>query len=180
MSTAADTPASASMSPYERLLGAAFDQLHPHVQKAHLPPLEATGVFEVRHGSGIIVRTMVSLLGLPPAGPAQPVDLTVALKRGGLIWRRKIGPRDLRTTQIARGDLLIERKGAGTVRFALDVESGSLIYRQVGATLLGLPAPFAPKVQGRVSAAEVGWHVDVVVSWRGKLVCQYGGELRLK
>jgi len=41
-----------------------------------------------------------------------------------------------------------------------------------------LPSRLAPRVRGRVSPIPDGWCVEVVVEWRGHLICRYGGPMR--
>ena len=43
-------PAATGVSPYEVILGETFASLHPHVRRAHLPPLRAEGTIDVEHG----------------------------------------------------------------------------------------------------------------------------------
>ena len=53
------------MSPYQALLGDAFNTLHPNVRRAHEAPLSAEGTFDVVHGTHRVTRILVALMKLP-------------------------------------------------------------------------------------------------------------------
>ena len=168
-------------SPYRAILGLAFETLHPHVQRAHLAPLDARGTMTVDRGAHPLTPLLAKLLKLPGAGAGQPVELSVrAAKRGELVWTRQIGSSSLETRQISRGRRLVETNGLGSVAFDLIAEDGTLLYRQVSMRCGGLPLPgvLAPRVAASVSPAESGWVVTVIVTWRGHLICRYTGCMR--
>ena len=180
-------------SPYRAALGNAFDTLAPQVQRAHLPPLAATGTFDVEHGSTWFAPLLARLLKLPAAGGAQPVSLDVRAEGDHLHWNRHIGAVRLSTRQHAAGALIVERAGIGTIVFALAVENGALVYRQVSFSVAKVPLPrvVAPQVRARVSAASTsalrptadrrdGWHVEVHVTWGARLVCRYAGAMAIR
>ena len=167
-------------SPYETILGPAFASLHAHVRGAHLPPLRAEGTIDVEHGAGWLARPLVWLMKLPAAGPGQPVRLVVSEEGSDLVWTRCIGGSILRTRQRAIGSRLVERSSLGRVSFDLAVEDGALLYRQSSFHVAGLPvpAPLCPHVTAAVSATVDGWHVAVMVTWRGRILCRYAGTIR--
>jgi hypothetical protein len=167
-------------SPYREILGDDFDQLHPHVQRAHLAPLIATGSLDVTHGSGVVAGAMRKAMHLPSAGLGQPVSLSVTAVPGGIEWSRRIGSTPLKTLQTNSRGKLVERGGPGKVLFTLEVADGSLRYLQHSASFLGVPVPrlLSPSVAGLVSPTDDGWRVEVIVTWRGRLICQYQGEMR--
>jgi Domain of unknown function (DUF4166) len=167
-------------SPYEAVLGPAFASLHAHVRRAHLPPLSAEGTIDVEHGSGWLARPIIWLMKLPASGRRQPVRLDVAEDGSELVWTRRIGGSILRTRQRASGSRIVEHSGLGRVSFALAVDDGALLYRQSRFHVAGLPVPssLSPRVGAVVSATVEGWHVAVTVTWRGRIVCRYGGTMR--
>jgi hypothetical protein len=169
--------AARSCSPHEAVLGEAFASLHPHVRRAHLPPLRAEGTIDVEHGPGWLARSIVRFMNLPAAGPGQPARLDVAGNGSEVVWTRGIGGSVLRTRQRASGSRLVERSGVGRISFDLAVENGALLYRQASIHVAGLPMPssLSPRVGAIVSGTEEGWRVAVTVEWRGRLVCRYGG-----
>lgn len=120
-------------------------------------------------------------MNLPAAGTRQPARLDVAYEGSELVWTRRIGGVILRTRQHASGSRLVERSGLGCISFDLAVENGALLYRQSSIHVGGLPLPSAlsPQVDAVVSATVEGWRVLVTVTWRGRMVCRYGGCIRL-
>lgn len=167
------------VSPYEAVLREAFLALDPEVQRAHLPPLVATGTLDVEHGSHPVTKPLVKLMNLPRAGRSQTVRLEVTIDGAELIWMRRIGDVSLHTRQGAAGSCIVERSGLGRIVFRLRAEHGNLLYRQTAMTIAGIRVPgiIAPHVDARVSAAPGGWHVDVRVTWRTHLVCRYAGRM---
>ena len=167
------------VSPYEAALGEAFLALDPEVQRAHLAPLVAVGTLDVEHGSHWTAKPLVKLLRLPNAGRSQPVQLVVTTDGDALVWTRRIGNVDLRTRQSRAGSCIVERSGLGRMVFRLLAEQGDLRYRQTALSLAGIRVPgiIAPHVEARVSALPGGWHVEVRVTWRTHLVCQYAGKM---
>lgn len=176
-----------SLSPYQALLGDAFDTLHPNVRRAHQAPLRAEGQFDVVHGSNRLTPILVRLMKLPAAGTSLPVDLLVVLEpspagsiSASMRWTRRIGRSTLETRQFARGGLLVEESGSGRMIFSLQAVAGDLIYERASSTLahVRVPGRLSPMVRARVSPDVQGWRVEVVIEWRGNLICRYWGTMR--
>jgi hypothetical protein len=167
-------------SPYQQILGQAFELLHPNVREAHLAPLVGKGQLDVLHGTFWLAPLLVGLMKLPAAGKEQPVKLSVAANDRNVEWNRSIGKSILRTYQHADGCRLVERNGPGSVSFELDIVDGALHYKQASMKLAGLTIPkgIMPRVAGVVGPTKFGWRVEVSVTWRGHLICRYGGELK--
>jgi hypothetical protein len=172
-------PVATGGSPYEAVLGEAFASLHPHVRRAHVSPLHAEGSIDVEHGAGRLSRVLIWLMKLPAAGACQPVALDVTGRGPDLLWTRRIGSVILRTRQRASGSQIVERSGLGRIAFDLAVDESALRYRQSSLHIAGLrlPRALSPCVGALVSAATVGWHVEVTVRWRARLVCRYAGTV---
>jgi hypothetical protein len=169
------------------LLGDVYDTLHPSVRAAHEAPLVAEGVFDVVHGSHLLVPVLVWIMKLPARGTSVPVHLQVVYEsatRGvrspDMRWTRRIGRSRLETRQYAEDDSLVEKSGAGCVVFVLHAADGSLNYERLSTRFMGLrvPSPFSPRIHACVSPDPAGWHVDVTVHWRNHLVCRYWGRMR--
>ena len=168
------------IEPYRGLLGEAFESMHPHVRRAHTAPLAATGTVDVEHGRHWLTPLMVFALGLPQAGRAQPVRLDVVMNGADMEWWRRIGRTMLHTRQRAEGRYLVERRGVGRIAFGLDVRDGALRYTQAAIYVAGIRAPrsVGPFVAASVAPTAGGWHVDVSVAWRGRLMCHYAGDMQ--
>ena len=95
-------------------------------------------------------------------------------------WQRRIGQMPLSTRQYAHRGFLIEADGLGRVAFSLRAASGCLLYEHAWLRFLFLriPAVLAPRVRARVSPDPQGWHVEVIVEWRGHLICRYWGTMQ--
>jgi hypothetical protein len=175
-------------SPYQELLGTAYDALASAVRIAHEAPLSADGAMEVAHGRHFLTPLLVRIMQLPAAGKNVPVVLHVTNEtRNGqqgsatMSWRRQIGATVLDTRQFARDERLVEQSGPGCVEFALRTgDDGSLRYEAVACRFLRvrLPRWLSPHVRAQVCPTTTGWRVEVVVEWRGQLICRYGGPMR--
>jgi hypothetical protein len=174
-------------TPYQALLGDAFNTLHPNVRRAHEAPLNAHGAFDVVHGTHRLTRMMVALMKLPAAGSRIPVVLSVVIgparmNSGPLTmrWERRIGRTRLSTCQHAHRGFLIEENGLGRVVFSLRAANGCLLYEHawLGFLFLRVPPVLSPRVRARVSPDARGWHVEVIVEWRGHLICRYSGTMQ--
>jgi hypothetical protein len=157
------------------------------VRRAHEAPLEAQGVLDVVHGTHRVTPILVALMKLPAAGIRVPVVLGVVsgparLDSGqfAMRWERRIGHTPLSTCQYARRGFLVEESGLGRVVFSLRAANGSLLYEDAGLRFLFLRVPrlLSPRVRARVSPDPQGWCVEVVVDWRGHLICRYWGRMQ--
>jgi len=175
-----------AQTPYKTLLGDQYNQLHPHVRTAH-EPLAAEGHLDVVHGGYVLTPLLVRMMNLPAAGSATPVTLIVDLDPSSapaptMRWMRQIGSTRLNTQQFASGGCLVERSGPGRIEFNLSVdESGGLLYQRTRCRFLGVPLPTSvtPDVRATVAPTSDGWHVAVVVQWRGHDICRYHGAMRV-
>jgi hypothetical protein len=143
----------------------------------------------VSRGTGRLARWLASLLGLPAAGEAVPVTLTVTASADGEEWRRTFAGVPLVTRQSARPDgLLAERVGLAELRFRLEVRDGGLVYHPAGAALrlgwLRMPLPnwLAPTVVAREAPAGASGRAEVSIRMSvpllGLLICYEGAIAR--
>jgi hypothetical protein len=154
------------------LLGASWNDLGQAVQRLHNlgDTVQATGTFQVRHGSNRLARWLARLAGLPPAGEAVEVRLVVTPQGRGEQWRRTFAGRPLVSFQRPRPDgLLAEHLGPLELRFRLEVAAGALIYHLVGVALrfgslrIPLPRCCAPCVAAWEKPTETPDRVQVSV-----------------
>ncbi|HEU4688275.1 MAG TPA: DUF4166 domain-containing protein [Vicinamibacterales bacterium] len=173
-------PAATGSSPYETILGDAFASLPAHVRRAHLAPLRAEGAMDVDHGRGLLTQPIIWLMHLPGPGPRQSVRLDVAEDGSELVWTRQIGSSILRTRQRASGSRLVETLGRGSISFDLSVDDGALLYRHSAMRVAGvrIPSMLSPHVAAAVSGTATGWHVEVTITWRDRMVCRYAGDMQ--
>jgi hypothetical protein len=181
MADAAGQTCGAGAGRYERLVGEGWGGLDEPVRRFHAraggAAARAAGTFAVRRGTGRAACTLARLLGLPEAGEAVPLLLSVTPHGGGERWRRRFAGRDFVTEQHAHAGLLMaERVGPFELLYRLTAEGGALAYRQEAAALcagrlrLRLPRRLAPRVEARERAGEGGRGVRVSVRVTAPLV----------
>jgi hypothetical protein len=174
---------------YERIVGVGWGDLDEPVRRFHTyrGELRGAGKFAVRRGTGLAVRLLARLLGLPEAGEAAALRLSVkTLEDGGERWRRTFAGKDFITEQHAYAEtLLAERTGPFEMHFSLTAEGGALAYRQVGAALragrlrVRLPRRLAPRIEAWERARGDGVDVSVrVTSPLVGLLIEYEGLVK--
>jgi hypothetical protein len=183
-------PSSAEATLYERLLGKEWSRLPEIVRKVHLDASgkPRRGCFRVVRGQGRLAKALASILRLPPAGDATPIQLEIRSDGRGEQWLRTFGTRRLTTLQYeAPNGLLAERFGFLELRFRLIVFDNSLSYSQervflcVGRRRIPLPRWISPRVSATEAAVDARrTHVTVKVSapYIG-LIIAYEGELEI-
>lgn len=147
---------------YPRLLGAAWDELHPAVQRVHADArlTHAEGLFQVSRASGWLLGLALDAARVPRASGAARVRLAVVCHGLAERWRRTFEGRPLETVQTeGSGGLLVECAGPLEFRFRLAVQQGDLLFRQqslivrLGPLWVRLPQSLAIQVAARESAA---------------------------
>lgn len=186
-----DAVVDASAGLYRRVLGAAWDELHPSVRRFHADgqPVQATGVFQIRHGKNRVARWATWIGGLPAEGEAVAVTLTVMTSPEGETWSRRFANRPMRSVQSRRSNgLLAEGMGPLEIRFRLEVIEGSLIYHPAGAALrlgpLRIPLPrwLAPSVSAWEKPLDDPRCIQVLIEVTSPLLgllVSYGGVVTL-
>jgi len=150
---------------YRRLLGARFEALPTRVRELH----NVTGISvwrgraDVERGISLVARALAGLLGLPPAGRDQWVEVTFTPDGGTELWERRFGGAVFRSLQYERRGLLRERIGPVTLIFALDVSEKGLSLVPRGVRCLGLPLPpfLVPAVRTLESEREGRYRFEV-------------------
>ncbi len=157
---------------YPKLLGEAWANLDSAVQRLHSchGPVQAGGIFHIRHGSNWFARLLAWLMQLPKAGEAVDTRLRITAQGDREEWRRHFAGRPWITVQFAGSDgLLVERVGLTETRFRLQVLAGALNYQSVSAALcvgrLRVPIPrwFCPKVTASEKPTGEDGHIAVSV-----------------
>ena len=142
------------------------------------------GRLRVQRGSGLCARLLGRLLRLPRANESAETRLIVTSRPDGEEWRRTFDGRRFDTRQFEAADgVLAERVGVLEFRFRLEASTGSLVFRQVAATLvlgslrLRLPDRWAPWIEAREDSAgarRMGVHVRVTLPLVGRLLAYDG------
>ncbi len=181
-----NTQDKASASLFQRLLGPAFEQLAPAVQRGHQPgvALLLSGQASVRRGPGLLARMVCRLMGFPAAGDAVPVRVHLQAQGAEERWVRRFGAQRFesrfRPGQGAHQGLLVEQFGPLRFHIALAVVDGALHWTVRSGALWRIPLPFALLPSGDSSeyASEGRFHFDVEIAHplAGRIV-QYRGWL---
>lgn len=174
---------------YPRLLGERWTELADPVRQAHsLRDGEcARGWFSICRGSGLMARTVATVLKLPRTASGARAELRIAAEKGGERWQRRFDDMALTTRQCQVGDALLgERIGAFELRFELQPSTGGLVYRQVGAGIrlgcfyIPLSPRWAPMIAAQEMPADDGVRVEVSVTHsRAGLLLSYDGHIRV-
>lgn len=158
------------MSPpslYRRLLGPRFEALPGVLRRFHdtAGGGRARGTFQVERGRGPLRNVVASLLGFPQAGANVAVILEVSVEGDSERWCRRFAGRPVVSRQWERDHLLIEEFGVSSFSSRLTTAGALLTYEFKQAWLAGVALPWwlSPRVEGRVTGEEAGWHVSVRV-----------------
>lgn len=147
--------------------------------------LVAEGQFQSTHGTSLIAKCYLPLIGIPKSQAKSEFSLTIEPQRTELKWTRLFKKRPFTTHVSNDGDDVIERSGPAQFRFKIEeTASGILHYHFQKLRLFGISVPKflsirASAICKRVSAKE--WHFEVTtVSPNGKLIVKYWGNGKLK
>ena len=165
------------------------DRIHPDVARLHFgdEPLSASGLFDVRRGSGMGVRVLAALLRLP--APARGVPLTLRIERDGRreVWHRAFGRRSLDASfEHSTSGEVVEGFGPLRLHYRTRTESGALVLDLASANVrlgwisMRLPRCAAPRVRARAwvrhDDGRVHAFIAVLAPW-GDLLLAYRGYL---
>lgn len=136
------------MTPFQRILGAAFDDLPAPVRALHGLTIDAhtAGLAEIRASATPGAWLLCKVAGLPKPGRDVPVSVSFHPDgRGCELWKRRFDERRYASTMEAGGGhddgLLIEHFGPFDLLFRLEGRQGRLAWSLVGWRLLGVPLP---------------------------------------
>ncbi|NQY08930.1 MAG: DUF4166 domain-containing protein [Flavobacteriales bacterium] len=170
---------------FKEILGKDFNKLDPILQRAYgnEEGFSASGIVNVTHGTGPIIKLMNKTLKLPPKGPQVKVSLNVKRNPGYEYWYRDFDGQILESEAYAKNGLLMEIFGNITLGFKLTEEEGALAYQQVFSQVgkIKLPDWLNAKAVAINKATENGWYIEIESSYPviGKLV-RYEGQINLE
>jgi saccharopine dehydrogenase-like NADP-dependent oxidoreductase len=143
--TQAETTA---LSPFQRILGASFDQLPAPVRALHslTHSLNTAGLAEIRTAPGPLPWLICQIAGLPRDGSDVPVTVFFRPEGNGHeFWRRRFVDRryasTLSTEERDGKMLLIEQLGPFQLSFHLEPTSKGLVWLLVTWKFMGVPLP---------------------------------------
>ncbi|MCW2237666.1 DUF4166 domain-containing protein [Azospirillum canadense] len=136
------------MTPFQRILGAAFNDLPAPVRVLHAltTSVHTAGLADIRAAANPGVWLLCKVAGLPKPGQGVPVSVSFHPDgRGREFWNRRFAGRRYASTMEAgrrRDDgLLIERFGPFDLLFRLEPTQDKLAWSLVGWRVLGVPLP---------------------------------------
>lgn len=173
-------------TPFQRLLGPAFDRLPAPVRRLHsLSQSVATaGLAEITTARNPAAWLLCKVAGLPK--PGQDVPVTVSFHpdgNGREFWDRHFAGRRYASTMAAKAEILVEHFGPFHLHFRLTPQADSLAWSLVGWRLLGVPLPAIsqPTIECTETAEGDNFVFDIdvafplighVVHYRGWLAAQ--------
>ena len=163
---------SSTESLFERVLGSAFGQLSPALQRCHQPGtrLRLAGQASVQRGAGRMARLVCDCMGFPAAGDAVPVQVHMVAQQQGEHWQRIFGRQQFASRLLqergAQPGMLVEQFGPLRVQIALTVVNGALHWtvRRGALWRLPLPAWCLPTGDSREFELEGRFHFDVEIT----------------
>jgi hypothetical protein len=171
---------------YERLLGAAWNDLPTEIRNMHDwdGEAEAHGFADVERGTGLLARLVAKVFGFPAAAKQTAVTVRFTVRDGVETWTRVFGNHEFASTQFAgqgrAANLLCERFGLLTFVMALVVANGRLALVPRGWNVLGLPLPLwlCPRADAHESVEDglFRFHVEIGHPLIG-LIVRYRGSL---
>ncbi len=171
---------------YRRALGRDFESLPREVRRLHEVRGAETwlGEADVERGTHWLARLIATLFGLPPSGPAQPLQVRFTPEHGTEIWERRFGQAVFRSRQTlgARSGAAVIEEDIGPARLTLipEVTSDALCLSAGGLRVFGIPMPrlLVPRVTTRETVANGRYRFDVEaqVAGIGRLI-RYTGWL---
>lgn len=171
---------------YRQILGGAYAQLSPPIQRAHdlTGTLVLRGRARVEPAANPLARLIGRMVGFPPASDDLPVTVTLSRVGEREIWARNFDGHKFQSAQyrgIGRNQgLIVERFGPIAFAMAVVVRDGQLRLVQRRRTFLGIPMPRWLLPTGEVyehdADGRFNFHVDVVLPIVGR-VAGYRGWL---
>jgi hypothetical protein len=171
---------------YERLLGAAWNELPEEIRNMHAwqGHAEARGTAAVERGAGVLARLAAKLIGFPAAAAQVPVMVRFAARAGVETWTRTFSDDEFSSVQFAgegrAAQLLCERFGLLTFAMALVVADGRLSLVPRRWSVLGIPLPLwlCPRAAAYESVEDglFRFHVEIHHALTG-LIVRYRGSL---
>jgi len=166
---------------FRRLLGPAFDELHPVLRAMHTGETPRfAGHCEVIRGEGALSRVLAAIAGLPPAGGRTPIAVTISPFPGGELWQRDFGGYLFTSTLRGRSNGFDERVGPATFSWNLAAEPERIRWELVGMRVLGVPVPAFARaaIEASESLRDGSYRFDVRVSVPlAGLLVHYRGRL---
>jgi hypothetical protein len=150
---------------YRRLLGRSFDDLPPTLQALHDGTRSTAwhGRADVERGSSGLMRLLATVIGLPPAGPDQPLTVTFEVSGDSEIWTRTFGSKQFRSVQFVCDGQLHETVGLNRLIMSVAADRSGLQLTMLGTRLFGAPLPrfLVPQIRAVETELDGRFRFDV-------------------
>ena len=168
---------------FPSLLGeTAWHSLPESVRRMHgcSPRVVARGKADVEGNNNFLLKTLRRMLGLPPPGPEQALEICIERRGVSETWTRRFALGRMQSTlrRDATSAYLLERLGPVTLCFSLRPDAQGVEWCLHGAKVLGIPVPrgwlgtvlsHSGERDGRYAFA-----IDTRLPWIGRLVAYRG------
>lgn len=140
----------------------------------------ARGTADVQGDDSLLLRAFRRLLGLPPPGMGQALEVCIERRDGCETWTRRFALGQMRSTLRcdASAAHLLERLGPVLLRFKLNPDARGVAWHMNGAWILGIPIPhrWLGTVQSHSGEHDgrYAFAVDTRLPWLGRLVAYRG------
>jgi hypothetical protein len=168
---------------FPNLLGmTAWRDLPETVRRMHgdTPCVLARGVADVDGSMHPVARLLRRLLGLPPPGMRQALEVRIERDGARETWTRRFALGHMRSTlhSDTQGRHLLERLGPVAFRFALQPDAHGVAWQVNRAWVLGVRVPvrWLGKVTSRSGERDgrYAFDIDTQMPWIGRLVAYHG------
>ena len=142
--------------------------------------LEEIGYPAVLLRAARLPRLICAAFRLPASGASVPLTVTVKRRGTDERWTRCFAGRVMTSHQsMSRDGVLMERFGPVAVAVEVAADADGLVSSPRKAWLAGMRIPVAqsPSGRGREGAEQDRYRFDVEISWLGRVVVSYAGEL---
>jgi hypothetical protein len=143
-------------------------------------PVLARGKADVEGDDNILLHALRRVLGLPPPGPDQALDVRIERQDTHEIWTRRFARGRMQSTlrRDATATYLLEKLGPVTFRFTLHPDAHGVAWHLKDARVLGIPMPRG--LLGTVLShsgerdGRYAFTVDARLPWIGRLIAYKG------
>lgn len=160
----------------------AWHGLPPTVRRMHGSEacVRARGEADVEGDDNILLRSLRHVLGLPPPGAGQALEVRIERRDSREIWTRRFARGQMQSTlgRDATDTYLLEKLGPVTFRFTLHPDTHGVAWHLKDARVFGIPMPrgwlgtvlsHSGERDGRYA-----FTVDARLPWIGRLVAYRG------
>jgi len=161
----AQVTAPVDVSMYGRVMGSAFQELHPALQAFHSyqGTHQFKGAAQTYAPEGFLARLLGRLLGTPCVAQQGPINFELQATPTCETWIRNYPQMTMSSTLRLVAGRVVEQLGAATLTFDLHADNGALEMKLVKMRFFHIPCPkwLMPRVVAREHGEGDMLHFDV-------------------